>query len=105
MILDGSPYNNHNRQDSTDRILWMWEPTDTNLWGWTQSPVLTESSGDTLELRMVFRDKSPGDDALYQALDTLYGSHDESYQCEPWLKAYYSLSNWNNVEEDGAPYD
>ena len=54
---------------------------------------------------MVFRDKPAGDDVLYQALDTLYGSHDELYQCDPWLKAYYSLSNWNNVEEDGAPYD
>ena len=105
VILDGSPYNNHNRYDSTDRILWTWGPVDEDLVAYTQSPVLTESNSNTLELRMVFWDPQYDNDALYKALDTLYGSHDEAYQPNHWLKAFYNLSNWSNVEEAGAPYN
>jgi hypothetical protein len=39
----------------------------------------------------------------YREIVPKFKYHDENYQPTPWLKAYYSLNNWNNTQESG-PY-
>ena len=42
-------------------------------------------------------------DNYYRTINTKFKYHDEEYQPTPWLKAYYSLNNWNNTQES-PPY-
>ena len=106
LVLDGSPYNNNYRIDDTERIIFTWDPGPLTWEVCGQSPFLSETGDGTLEIGALFTDEGAGD-VLYQLVDTLFGFHHpdyESYQREPWLKAFYSLSNWNNPEEDGPEY-
>ncbi len=40
----------------------------------------------------------------FRLFNTYFNYHDEAYQPSPWLKAYYSLNNWNNTQEEPPPY-
>lgn len=42
-------------------------------------------------------------DGYYRAINTKFKYHVEEYQPDPWLKAYFSLNNWNNTQES-PPY-
>jgi hypothetical protein len=97
-IFDGSPFNNHNRLDIDDRELWV-DGVLSAGYPMAVSPVISKLvSGDLqyLEIGMPYSDK-------FYFINTKFKYHDESYQPDPWLKAYYSLNNWNNTQED-PPY-
>jgi len=98
VALDGSPYNNHNRIDTDDRFIWGYALA--TFVPYPVCPVLSEKvSGayNYLEIGIPFSD------GYYRAINTKFKYHDEDYQPDPWLKAYFSLNNWNNTQES-PPY-
>jgi len=106
-ILDGSPFNNHERPEPDLRGMWSWggDLADGGLMVVGQSPVLTETTGGNLRIGMtlktnVFPDPHAEGDAIYRSIDTEFPFHwddveaDDLYR-EPWLKSCFSLYNWN----------
>ena len=103
VVIDGSPFNNHNRLDAGNRILWELDP-GANYKVMKQQPCITKAHG-LIRVGMTFKENNYGTSGgfLYQAIMTRFNFSytGESYNPRPWLKGFYDLRAWNNY---GYPF-
>ena len=100
VVIDGSPYNNHNRLNPSDRILWSWDPGGS-LKVMYQQPCLTKTSDGRIKVGMTFMEVGFGVYGAYSysSISTNYnfGFNWEDYQRKPWLTAFYNHRAENNI--------